>query len=315
MILHLVLAACLTLALGSSARAQSDATVTPEGQYTLVQKNLGTQRWAIVRDQTSKTITGNIFNPEGGSQFVWCNHLGGEAYSCVGNNGCNAEPCTWATIADVTIPEWFFQVRGGPAPTAAPTPRPTPRPTPKPTPPPASGLQGLLGTWDFTFRIISTFTFQYRLQRTQTSTSGYPIIVGRNELGDTILVARVQDIDPGNTLPYDYTLFEQTVGICNLYVFDQTGTDRVSGLHASAFQQSNGDCGTLLGQDPMTGVRVSRLASDASKHAASTVKRAVNRHARALRAEMREAPGDDTSADLDTLLRAMTVVGQSADAP
>jgi len=42
--------------------------------YTLVNKDVGGQRWAIVQDQASGIVTGNIFNVAGGSsvQFIYC---------------------------------------------------------------------------------------------------------------------------------------------------------------------------------------------------------------------------------------------------
>lgn len=303
----------MSLALAFPAMAQnSPVTLSPDGHSLLVQKNLGLQRWAIVRDQSSRSVTGNIFNPEGGSQFVWCENQGGEQYRCLGSDGCAQEPCIWSLIANVAIPESFFTIAGRPVPTPFPTPRPTSAPTPQPTQPPVGGLQGLLGTWELTFTIISTFTFEYRLQRVQTGSSGYPIIVGRNVIGDTIVVARIQDLDPGNGLPFEYALAEQVAGVCQLYVFDQSGADRVSGLHSSALELSNGDCGSFLGEDFMTGVRVSRLASAKSAFEATVVKRAINRRTRSLRSEMRDAKAA-VSAHSDDLFR--TLMSNVAEAP
>lgn len=303
--LRLLIAGFLVAAAAGAtdARAQSAVSFSPDSRFVLVQKNLGDQRWAIVRDQSDRSVTGNIFNPGGDAQFVWCRNLGGESYECVGNSGCTFGGCDWAPLGTVTVPESFFQLS-----VVGPTPRPTPKPTPQPTPP-LTGLSGLLGTWDLTFKIISTFTFEFRLQRLATATGGYSIIVGKNELGDAIVVGRVQDLDPGNGLPYEYALAEKTVGVCNLYVFDQTGTDRVAGLESSAFQKANGDCGTFLGTADMTGVRVSRLAS--TSRATEAVNRALKRRGRAAKAEMRDATGSEIP-ELGALFEKIRAAGSQA---
>lgn len=281
--------ALLVMTLSAASALASDVAFSPDSRFVLVQKNLGVQRWAIVRDQSDHSITGNIFNPEGGSQFVWCQSLGADQYDCVGNSGCTVAGCDWAEIATVTVPESFFSVSSETGPTPGPTVHPTPQPTPKPTPPPATGLSGLIGTWDITFTITSSFTFEYRLQRVQkASNANYQILVGLNEPGDTVVVARVQDAVPGSTLPYEFALAEKNAVLCIAYFFDQAG-DRISGVNTNAPRLSNGDCGPFVGDNTMTGVRVSHSASVKSAASPQMVKRAINRHRRAIRAEIREA--------------------------
>ncbi|MBY0278885.1 hypothetical protein K2Z84_26415 [Candidatus Binatia bacterium] len=278
----------LLLAASSASAQTSPVTISPDGQFAIVQKDLGAERWAIVQDRNNRTITGNVFSPAGGpAQFVWCDSIGNSNYRCSGSSGCAQQPCQWASIATVTLPDSFFAVPG--------------QPTPQPTPPPTSSLSGLLGTWEFTFKIITTFTFEYRLQQLGTSTSGYPAIVGVNELGDRIVVARVQDIDPGNGLPYEYALAEKAAGTCQFYVFNQTSTDRVAGLHTAAFQLSNGDCDDFLGEDDMAGIRTSRSASAQTAQTAG-VKNARKARSRAVRSEARVS-GERADAALGDLFR------------
>ena len=122
------------------------------------------------------------------------------------------------------------------------------------TPSGGSGLRALLGTWRFTYRIITTFTRTYRLSRMVTTT-GTPLISGTDEYGDLIVAGRIQDIRPGLNLPYDYTLLDDGILTCRLYLFNRTGNDTVSGVQ---YTITNGDCsGNIFDPNPMTGRRIS----------------------------------------------------------
>ena len=117
-----------------------------------------------------------------------------------------------------------------------------------------SGLRGLLGTWQFTYRIITTFTQTYRLSRVVTTT-GTPLISGTDKYGDLIIAGRIQDIRPGLNLPYEYTLLDDGIFTCRLYLFNKTGNDTVSGVQ---YTITNGDCsGNIFDPNPMTGRRIS----------------------------------------------------------
>lgn len=129
----LVLLGCalaLALAVPRAARAQgaeSGVQITPDGQRTLVSKDVGGQRWAITRDLQDGTVTGNVFEPGGGpASFVWCAPPAGPApapgadvtLSCYGAVPCEAAPCTadaWTFIADVALPAAFFAPPGSDA--------------------------------------------------------------------------------------------------------------------------------------------------------------------------------------------------------
>ena len=124
-----------------------------------------------------------------------------------------------------------------------------------------SSLNDLLGTWQFTYTIINTFTDTYRLSRVDTST-GPPLIVGTDEYGDPVIAGRIQDINPGNSLPYEFSLLDPSdFLICQFFIFDKTGSNSVEGLYFQ-IRVRNGECSTnasdISTPYPMTGIRTSR---------------------------------------------------------
>ncbi len=93
---------------------ESAIQVTPVeiagARYTLVNKDVGGQRWAIVQNQANGIVTGNVFDVAGGSgvQFLYCAEFteGADAAvfgSCFLAAPCAAEGCSpadWQPIAD-----------------------------------------------------------------------------------------------------------------------------------------------------------------------------------------------------------------------
>lgn len=276
MIRLLMAALSLVGLLHSPAFSQSSSvTLSPDGQFALVQKNVGDQRWAIVQDRNNRKITGNVFSTSGGpAQFIWCDWLGGTNYRCSGSSGCFQQPCSWSTIGTVSLSDSFLSVPGG-----QPTPRPSSVPTPRPTNPPSSGLQGLIGTWDMTYRIVSQYVDTLRL-RSLGSAQGIPVVVGVNEIGGTIVGGKADDIFPENTVSYEWAVVDIGPIICQAYIFDRSG-DSATGRYYIATHVSD-ECGTFLGAYPMTGVRTSRSASVASE--ATGLERMAYRRLRRLRA-------------------------------
>lgn len=69
--------------------------------YTLVNKDVGGQRWAIVRNETSGVVTGNVFPTAGGSgvQFLYCANAGERDGSAVFGGCFLAAPCDAAGCA------------------------------------------------------------------------------------------------------------------------------------------------------------------------------------------------------------------------
>lgn len=127
--------ACCATALPAVAGASSGASplglasrgsglqVTPDGQRTLISKDVGTERWAITLNDDG-TVTGNVFQSAGGDpQFVSCvqrSRVDDQiTFECSGAGKCPGEPCpgsgAWTVIATATLPVSFFEP---PAPSA-----------------------------------------------------------------------------------------------------------------------------------------------------------------------------------------------------
>ena len=118
--------ACVLLAAAAPAAAQSGLQITPDGERTLVVKDVGAESWSIVRSDGD--VTGNVYFPDGSDpQFVFCAEIasaeGEIELSCSGAYRCTGAPCTsgeWSLIGPVTLPESFFEPEGAAA-TALPS--------------------------------------------------------------------------------------------------------------------------------------------------------------------------------------------------
>lgn len=114
------LTALLFLFAPAGALAQSGLQFSPDGKRTLVNKDLGGERWAITLNEDDGTITGNVFSPNGGPPtFVWCSESARTetdiTFSCSGASPCPLSPCPaedeWTFIAEASLPFSFFQPR------------------------------------------------------------------------------------------------------------------------------------------------------------------------------------------------------------
>lgn len=113
-------AAVVTMVLAGSASGQSGLRSTPDGRRTLVNKDIGGERWAIERGPDGR-VTGNVFFPDGREpQFVWCDVRDGAVpdkngellFACFGSDPCPGAPCVpenWSFLADVALPASFFE--------------------------------------------------------------------------------------------------------------------------------------------------------------------------------------------------------------
>lgn len=102
--------------------------VTPDGNRTLLSKDVGDERWAIVRNEDDKTVTGNVFHQDGRDpSFVWCSETGNDGapdlrerihfLRCFGADACPDGSCSsdqWNFIAEVQLPGSFFLPREEP---------------------------------------------------------------------------------------------------------------------------------------------------------------------------------------------------------
>jgi hypothetical protein len=94
-----------------------------DGSQVLVNRPEAGLQWAISLDPTLGTITGNVFDPQGGPpSFVACDRLGDDGtldpsdvrieFDCAGTSQCDAAPCSpegWDGLGVVTLPGRFFQ--------------------------------------------------------------------------------------------------------------------------------------------------------------------------------------------------------------
>lgn len=116
---------------------RSGLQTTPDGLRILVNKAIGSERWAITRDEYG-TVTGNIFFTDGGPpQFVGCDPRGTDAsgntvYGCAVSASCASSACPaagdWQAIpGDIVLPDSFFRPRpaSGSSASVASTERPS----------------------------------------------------------------------------------------------------------------------------------------------------------------------------------------------
>ena len=139
------------------------------------------------------------------------------------------------------------------------SPRPTttaPPPDRDPTPPPAPSpnqlqIERLIGTWEFSYTLISEFTDTYRLNdvRESSITPGEWVIFGTNQFGGLVLALYSPDLGM-------FSLLDQGILIHQFFTFDFVGSNTVSGCY---YQVDVADDSFSRCFD-MTGVRTSSTA-------------------------------------------------------
>jgi subtilisin len=101
----------------------SGIQVTPDGKRTVVNKDVGSERWAITENADDGSVTGNVFRTDGGApSFVFCERLGDDGnpdpllvridYRCSGADACadaSCPPSTWVSLGDVALTGAFFE--------------------------------------------------------------------------------------------------------------------------------------------------------------------------------------------------------------
>jgi hypothetical protein len=130
--------ALLHAAAAQSGSAQSSVQHCLDRRCTLVNKDVGNERWAIQYNLEDGTVTGNVFFSDGRNPaFVWCSTQAESAdeitFSCYGTDRCAVAPCRasgWAFIAEIALPLTFLVP---PESSATPTPHATPSVTPPAT--------------------------------------------------------------------------------------------------------------------------------------------------------------------------------------
>ena len=163
------------------------------------------------------------------------------------------------------------------------SPRPTttaPPPDRDPTPPPAPSpnqlqIERLIGTWEFSYTLISEFTDTYRLNdvRESSITPGEWVIVGTNQFGGFVIALYSPRLGM-------FSLLDSGIIIDQFFTFDFVGSNTVSGCHylVDKDDESFSRC------FDMTGVRTSSTALTSL-----TTARPSTTAAQAELAEIREA--------------------------
>lgn len=121
-------------------------------------------------------------------------------------------------------------------------------------------LDSLVGRWEFSYIIISTFFDHYSLPQ-PTFANGIPVIRGTDlDAGGPMFATRIQDLVPGSPLPFTFALLDPDIALCDFFVFNKTGPNTLSGQHFLATKDSAGNCGALTGTPhPMSAVRISSI--------------------------------------------------------
>jgi hypothetical protein len=152
-------------------------------------------------------------------------------------------PTTSTTLTTTTSPPTTF-----PPTTSRPTTT-TSRPTTTTSTTLPTRLSVLLGRWAFTYTIISTFTDHYNLTTIEPAPDGspYDIVTGFNiDFGNTVIAARVQDLNPGDTTGYEFAMLDpESSALCEFFAFNVAGASSATGVVLYFY----GDC-----QTPVSGI-------------------------------------------------------------
>ena len=114
---RLIIVTALTLGLlrPHAAAAQTGVQVTRDGKNAVISKDVGDERWAILR--RGQLVTGNVFTrSDAPPVFLYCvpDEADPSGLDCLASDACtNAADCPtlWHSIAAVThVPAGFFDV-------------------------------------------------------------------------------------------------------------------------------------------------------------------------------------------------------------
>lgn len=127
-----------------------------------------------------------------------------------------------------------------------------------------TGLYGLLGTWEFTYSIISTFVDRYRLDRVERDPSGVPYVAAFDVFDGVTDAILARPMDLGfPSFPYEFALLDAGALVCDFFVFDRTGESVVTGGYFLVGTDASGACAYVLNDAPypMSGVRLAAPAA------------------------------------------------------
>ena len=147
------------------------------------------------------------------------------------------------------------------------------RPGPTAPPPPASDkpfnqlqTERLIGTWEFSYTIISEFTDTYRLSnvRESTTTPGEWLITGTGEFGDPVIAGYSPDLGM-------FSLLDPGTIIHQFFTFDFVGSNTVSGCYYQvdvaddSFSRCYGMTGVRTSSTALTSLTTARPSTPAAR--------------------------------------------------
>jgi hypothetical protein len=102
------------------AAAQSGLRVARDADRVLVSKDVGGERWAITRQRSTGSVTGNVFAAGASPSFIDCDEITNDGTNvelrCFGAGACPVggacDPAGWQLLATVTLPLSFFEPGG-----------------------------------------------------------------------------------------------------------------------------------------------------------------------------------------------------------
>ncbi len=96
--------------------SSKEVHTTPDGSRILVIKDVGIDRWTILRGLDDETITGTVTPPRGDPTFVHCEmaekRVEALVLDCVVADACLSSPCretAWESVGRVELPPSFFE--------------------------------------------------------------------------------------------------------------------------------------------------------------------------------------------------------------
>lgn len=110
----LIALALLLFVAGSAEARGSGLQLTPDELRIMIQKDVGSERWAINFNLDNGSITGNIFAPDAPPIFLWCGLIDvvGSSidWDCFAATPCGSGGCAltdWLYVGAVRLPKSF----------------------------------------------------------------------------------------------------------------------------------------------------------------------------------------------------------------
>jgi len=195
------------------AGATTGVQWTRDRDATLINKDVGTERWAITYRLSDGRVTGNVFRSDGGPPaFLDCNRTSATdtdaTFDCFGADACAAAPCPTSQYtliqSGISLPlSFFFPPGEGPGDGGA-------------------TVDDLLGTWSFTVDTgDGTDVLTYRFDHLEDD--GQVAVGERVGSGEDV----VASLSGSN-----FVMFERDNVNCRKYVFRFVGPDRLEGTQS-----------------------------------------------------------------------------------